>query len=166
MIQKIKENVWKIIFEKNFGSCVYFLKTDNKNILIDTGSKENENELKEYLKKIGSSPAKIDVVLLTHDHWDHLGNIGLFTEAEIYHPIELKNYLPEIKTIKIIKTPGHTRDSVCFLYENILFSGDTLFDDGYIGRTDFPESEPEKMQESLKILKKINYDILCPGHNL
>ena len=69
-----------------------------------------------------------------------------------------------IKEIKVITTPGHTKDSVCFFYEDILFSGDTIFGQGYLGRTDFPESEPEKMQKSLEKLKKINYKILCPGH--
>jgi len=55
---------------------------------------------------------------------------------------------------------------VCYLYEDVLFSGDTIFDKehNYVGRTDLPESNPEAMQESLEKLKKLNYKILCPGH--
>lgn len=66
--------------------------------------------------------------------------------------------------LKIIETPGHTKGSICILLDKFLFSGDTLFLDA-IGRTDFPESEPEKMEESIKRLLKIGSDIILhPGH--
>ena len=47
---------------------------------------------------------------------------------------------------------------------NALFSGDTIFHNG-IGRTDLPNSQPEKMAESLEKIKKLNIKTLCPGHN-
>ena len=72
----------------------------------------------------------------------------------------------KFKAIKIVQTPGHTRGSLCFYIpkEKILFSGDTLFDNG-IGRTDLPTSQSKKMQSSLNKLKKLNYKILCAGHD-
>ena len=69
----------------------------------------------------------------------------------------------KMKEIVIIKTPGHTRGSVCFLYEDVLFSGDTIFHNG-IGRTDLPGGSETEMKNSLEKLKKIDYKILCPGH--
>lgn len=67
-------------------------------------------------------------------------------------------------TIKVIETPGHTLGSVCYLFENYLFAGDTLFN-GSIGRTDFPESDHSLMVESLKKLKKIDDEIyVLSGH--
>ncbi len=65
---------------------------------------------------------------------------------------------------EIVETPGHTAGSVCLISENILLSGDTLFCDG-IGRTDFAESCPEKMQASLRKLceRAENYTVVC-GH--
>ncbi|MEM4138278.1 MAG: MBL fold metallo-hydrolase, partial [Sulfolobaceae archaeon] len=42
--------------------------------------------------------------------------------------------------IRVIETPGHTMGSLCFLAEDYLFTGDTLFS-GTIGRTDLGGSE-------------------------
>lgn len=158
MIIKITPNIFQLHFNQ-FGSCVYFLKLE-KNILIDTSSSNNKKEIIEDLKKLNINPEDIQIVILTHQHWDHNSNVNLFPNAEIYDFRDI-NKIP--KEFKVIKTPGHTKDSICLLYKKILFSGDTLFHNG-IGRTDFPESQPEKMQESLNKLKKINYKILCPGH--
>ncbi|MEM0465638.1 MAG: MBL fold metallo-hydrolase [Candidatus Pacearchaeota archaeon] len=159
MINKIDNEVFQLYFKK-FGSCVYLIKLE-KNILIDTSSKENAEELLKELNKLKVDVRDIHIILLTHSHFDHTSNIEFFTNAKIY----TKNNINEFydKRIKVIETPGHTKDSLCFLYKNILFSGDTLFHSG-IGRTDFPESDPEKMKESLDKLKKIDFTILCPGH--
>ena len=67
-------------------------------------------------------------------------------------------------TIKVIESAGHTLGSVCYLFENYLFAGDTLFN-GSIGRTDFPESDHSLMVESLKKLKKLDDEIyVLSGH--
>src|SRR3989338_11285770 len=160
MINKIKENIFQLHF-KEFGSNVYVLKLKSQNILIDISSREARREFLEDLTKLNIKPEEISIILLTHSHWDHIGNLDLFKNAKVFsfENIEKLN----IKGIKAIKTPGHTKDSLSFLYEDVLFSGDTLFHEG-IGRTDFPESEPEKMQKSLNKLKKLKYEILLPGH--
>lgn len=72
--------------------------------------------------------------------------------------------LGEIK-IKVMATPGHTSGSVCYIAENCIFSGDTLF---YCscGRTDFPSGSPEQMMSSLKKLKALDGDYkVYTGHN-
>ncbi len=73
--------------------------------------------------------------------------------------------LESFNNFQIIKTPGHTSGSVCILYKNILFSGDTLFNKEQIGRTDLPTSEPSKLQESLKKISYLDFKILAPGHD-
>lgn len=66
--------------------------------------------------------------------------------------------------IEVIHTPGHTRGSVCYILEDIMLSGDTLFRNS-IGRTDFPGGSIEEMKESLKRLAALerNYTVY-PGH--
>ncbi len=65
--------------------------------------------------------------------------------------------------IQVINTPGHTKDSVCLLVGDTLFSGDTLFAFG-TGRTDLVDGDDKEMENSLKKLKELNYILLCPGH--
>jgi len=156
MIKQIANNVWQICLP-SLRECVYLLKLQNKNILIDTGAPQSKNQLMKNLEELKIKPENINIILLTHNHFDHNGNIDLFKNAK------LKKTFPKIKTIH---APGHTQDDVCFLYKNILFSGDVIFDKdhNYIGRTDFLESQPEKMKTSLEKLKKIKYKTLAPGH--
>lgn len=66
--------------------------------------------------------------------------------------------------IKVIHTPGHTQGGVCYMAENVIFTGDTVFE-GSIGRTDFPGGSFEVLAESLEKIKDINGDFtLYPGH--
>ncbi len=64
----------------------------------------------------------------------------------------------------VLHTPGHTQGSVCYLVENLLLSGDTLFL-GSCGRVDFPTGDAQKMQASLQRLAALpgDYTVL-PGH--
>ena len=65
---------------------------------------------------------------------------------------------------KVIHTPGHTEGGVCYLCDNILFSGDTLFK-GSIGRTDFPSGNSAEMLESLNRLCQLpDSTVVYPGH--
>ena len=50
---------------------------------------------------------------------------------------------------KVIHTPGHSPGGVCFLYNRMLFGGDTLFQ-GSIGRTDFRKGSFEDLKNSIR----------------
>ena len=81
-IQKLKDNVFQIYFKK-FGSCVYLIRQDRDNILIDTSAKENGKELMIELKKLKVDPRDVHYILLTHNHWDHTGNLEFFPNAKL-----------------------------------------------------------------------------------
>lgn len=67
--------------------------------------------------------------------------------------------------VALIHTPGHTPGSQCFLVENRLVAGDTLFLQG-CGRTDLPGGDPRQLYLSLtqKLAHVPDDAILYPGH--
>ena len=66
---------------------------------------------------------------------------------------------------KVIATPGHTEGGVCYLIDDKLFSGDTLFR-GSVGRTDLFGGNFKKLSDSIKNkLFKLDDKIkVYPGH--
>ena len=67
-------------------------------------------------------------------------------------------------SITFVHTPGHTPGSQCFLVEQHLVAGDTLFLDG-CGRTDLPGGNPGDLYTSLQTLASLPATtIVCPGH--
>lgn len=63
-----------------------------------------------------------------------------------------------------VATPGHTAGGMCYIAEDCLFTGDTLFYES-VGRTDFPTGDYKKLCESVKKLYALagDYTVYC-GH--
>ena len=144
----------------------------------------------QVLQRVESLGKTVSAILLTHGHFDHVGavkDLVAETDCKVYlHENELSQ--PEQMTagplyythtygegdvlklaglsLRVLHTPGHTPGSVCLLAEDVLFSGDTLFQ-ASIGRTDFPGGSFAKMQASLQRLKSLPGDFrVLPGHGM
>jgi glyoxylase-like metal-dependent hydrolase (beta-lactamase superfamily II)/rhodanese-related sulfurtransferase len=67
--------------------------------------------------------------------------------------------------LQALHTPGHTRDSMCLVVEDRVFTGDTLLIGG-TGRTDLPTGDPEQLHHSLfeRVLKLDAALKICPAH--
>ena len=66
--------------------------------------------------------------------------------------------------LKVIHTPGHTPGGICLYTSGILFSGDTMFKEGW-GRTDLPGGNEEDLFDSLNLLITLPGDTkVYPGH--
>lgn len=66
--------------------------------------------------------------------------------------------------IKVLETPGHTPGSVTLEAGDVLFTGDTLFNES-AGRTDLPGGDGGQLMASLKRLGELADDYtVCPGH--
>ncbi len=188
-IKKITENVWQINTGIGTTSNIYLIKKPEL-ALVDLGNRVNIDLTIKALDLLKYKPEDIKKIIFTHLHYDHIGEPSKFKNAKFYaskdeiisfkfspkkttlknweeiNKIQLIVLKDKIDNLKVIQTPGHTRGSICLFdeKERILFSGDTLFQGGGIGRTDLPTSMPKKMKESLLKLANIEYDHLCPGH--
>ncbi len=67
--------------------------------------------------------------------------------------------------ITVVATPGHTPGSVCYLHEDVVFTGDTLFQ-GSVGRYDLPGGDGDLEIRSIKtrLLTLPSETRVLPGH--
>jgi hydroxyacylglutathione hydrolase len=153
-------------------------------------------EIDQILRIAANDDLEITHAFVTHTHPDHVGGrfagieieglvelLGKCKAKVVVHKAEaefLKALSPSdmIKAesgdrvdvggveIQLLHTPGHTPGSQCFLVDDRLVSGDTLFI-GACGRVDLPGSDPEQMYDSLtqKLMALPDETILFPGHN-
>jgi glyoxylase-like metal-dependent hydrolase (beta-lactamase superfamily II)/rhodanese-related sulfurtransferase len=117
----------------------------------------------------------------THTHADHFSasrQLGKLTGAPVVmHRLAASPYA-ELRlddgdmliagTLKLtaMHTPGHTRDSMCLVMEDRVFTGDTLLIGG-AGRTDLPTGDPQALYESLfeRLLKLPGETRVYPAHD-
>ncbi len=153
-------------------------------------------DIDEILRIAAQDEMEIMHALVTHTHPDHVGGgfagIEIAGATELLDKCKAKVVVHKaeaefikglsssdmIKTdngdkvdvggleITLMHTPGHTPGSQCFLVDDRVVSGDTLFIDA-CGRVDFPGGNPEKMYYSLtqKLMTLPDNMILFPGHN-
>ena len=134
-----------------FQENCYVVSDGSRCVIIDPGFAGGELDgLYSYLEAEGLRP---EAILLTHSHWDHTLGVSALVER-FGIPIN-----PVVPWFKVIETPGHTPDSVCYYSEadHVLFTGDTLFA-GSIGRTDLPGGDYDA--EIRSIMEKL---IFLPG---
>ena len=68
------------------------------------------------------------------------------------------------KQIMVLHTPGHTDGSVCYVCEDKIFCGDTIFQGSY-GRTDFPTGNLSQLIDSYYKVTQLEGDyLMLPGH--
>ena len=175
-------NVKMMILGQICTNCYIVWKDDSNNcVIIDPGFQPED-----VLNQVQELGKKVEAVLLTHGHWDHVGGAEQIAKAvgcPIYiHKIDIDPSLFRGKRIqadtyeegdvlqlagtsfRVMHTPGHTAGCVCLVADDCLFSGDTLFA-GTCGRTDLPTSDPEAMRLSLRRLADLEGDYrVFPGH--
>lgn len=129
---------------------------------------------------INRNNLKIKYIVNTHHHFDHtLGNEAMAnsTGAKIiqHEDSDLQNDIT-VKDgdvinfgnseLRVLHTPGHSKDSICLIGDGKIFSGDTLFV-GNCGRIDLPGGSAKDLYHSLfDILYSLDDDLtLYSGHN-
>ena len=79
---ELRQNIYQFRSERP-GCHVYLVKGQRKNILIDTGSATNFANLAACLGEVGLAPNDIHLIILTHEHFDHIGACPLFYERTV-----------------------------------------------------------------------------------
>ena len=156
-------------------STITLIKDNNTNIIIDPGTVENTDIIYNALKQENLSTNDIDYVGITHSHVDHYKNISFFHNARIIdYWGEWKNdYFFEKKpegnitdNISILKTPGHSSDSISFIVttkkEVIAVCGDVFWFKNGPKFDSLAENHTELNRSRQLILDKA--DLIIPGH--
>jgi len=148
--------------------------TTKEAFVIDPGG-----DYRKIKKAIDAEGLKVQAVVNTHGHGDHIGADGDFDSPVWIHRLDAEflkdpsknlsggfGFLLKTKTasrlledgdrlkigrysLEVIHTPGHTPGSICLKGDGVIFTGDTLFCEG-IGRTDFTYGSEEQIIRSIK----------------
>ncbi len=159
----------------HFSNC-YLIGPDGPGeaVLIDAGVFDEG-----LLKLIEDNGLYVRWVLITHVHHGHIH--GLQTLQKIYEASIYAFDSESIETpaqpisegkppdcgpfsFQVLETPGHSNDSVCFLSEGMLFTGDTL-SAGSVGQTPTGYGRALLLSSIRKKILSLEEDVLIfPGH--
>jgi glyoxylase-like metal-dependent hydrolase (beta-lactamase superfamily II) len=161
----------------NMQNFSYVVEDDdtNEGIVIDPSW-----DLDKIEQVITRNNLKIKYIVNTHHHFDHtLGNEAMTNstgakiiqheESELQNDITVKD--GDVinfgnSELRVLHTPGHSRDSICLIGDGKIFSGDTLFV-GNCGRIDLPGGSAKELYHSLfDVLYHLDENLtLYSGHN-
>ncbi|BCO26104.1 hydroxyacylglutathione hydrolase [Rhodoferax lithotrophicus] len=167
------------LFDTASSTYTYVLMDTNTRdaIIIDPVDTQLERDL-QVLREYG---LKLVWALETHAHADHITSAGQLAElagAKTTAPagcgittasVQLKDgdtLIFGAEEIRALHTPGHTAGSMCFVWRDHVFTGDTLLING-CGRTDFQSGSAHAMYHSLtQVLFTLpDATTVWPGHD-
>ena len=157
------------------GNCIY-VETQSTRLLFDAGI--SGSRAKERLAAHGVDICNVNALLITHDHWDHAGNMGIFSRkfgtpvwvtetthkvalqkkaighiAQLHHFVSGETFRLGDVTIETIRTPHDASDGVVFIIDDGRVRFGVMTDLGYV----FPDLR-EAIRTLDAVLLESNYD--------
>lgn len=150
-------------------------------------------ESQKVAEYIDSNNLDLKGILITHGHFDHIGGVKYFKDrydAKVYmhkndidfidNPLDFGRKFSRFdvdvilnggeelnlcgRNISVMHTPGHSRGGVCYVLDDVIFCGDTIFKDGF-GRYDLRGGDFQTLQKSISKIFEIEGDkVLLCGH--
>ncbi len=164
--------------ELNGTNCrTYLLSSGSQALLVDPV----RERVASYLAELDRRGLRLDRVLETHMHADHL-MLGRDEKAALGVKVVMHRNSPSPlvdehvddgdvfalgdDAIRVWATPGHTTDSVCYLFDGGVLTGDTLLIGGS-GRTDFPGGDAGAQYDAVteRLLTLPDDTVVYPGHD-
>lgn len=187
-IVTIKSKFLRGLFDQN----TYVIRNDSHAVIIDAGAELEDISVAVgtrtvcgvllthmHFDHVWNLPKVLDFfhtsVYLQKEFSDFLlapqKNASTLIRKNMTFPIDsskIQNFSSKIEfpgfSFDIFSTPGHSKDSVCILCGDALFTGDTLFCDT-TGRVDLFGGNFEELKSSLKIIHNCNFSMAYPGHS-
>jgi sulfur dioxygenase len=164
--------------ELNNANCkTYLLVFEGSAALVDPV----RERLDDYRRLLADRRLRLEFVLETHMHADHL-MLSRAAKELLGVPVVMHRESPSPlvdrhvvegdvlslggEDIEVLHTPGHTPDSVCYRVANAVLTGDTLMV-GATGRTDFPGGDAGQQYDSVteKLFRLPGETVVWPAHD-
>lgn len=160
-------------------STSVLIRADGHTIVVDPSTEYMRPFLKTSFRQIGVFPKDVDMVVLTHDHDDHVGNLDMFQKASVYVYEGFGRQLPRMivvegeefqlcKGVRLVHTPGHCDCHMSVFVDadrHYVAAGDAIpLEDNF--RRMVPPALNNDPEAALQSIKKIGAyaDVVIPGH--
>jgi len=141
---------------------VYLLETSDGLVLIDAGYEHRTcwESFQASLSAIGHRVEEIRVVLITHNHPDHVGFADRVLDGGEVLGIGGVD-------IEVVHAPGHTYGHLVLVARDMVFTGDTMMAEGptQLAIPSLPDDDPAgDLLATLDRIAGLGVDVACPAH--
>ncbi|KAL6733652.1 hypothetical protein Aduo_004283 [Ancylostoma duodenale] len=158
---------------------VTLVRSRGVNILVDCGDPWNGDEILQRLAEFDIEKEGINIVVVTHGHIDHCGNLGLFKSAKIYMASDIavngeydslseENPVMLTPDVDLHRCPGHTDHDLIVVVRNtelgcVVVAGDVFESEDDADQWKAVSAYPEKQEKSRQKILELA-DWIIPGH--